>query len=145
MLHLAQAVKLSFLRDFITTPDFRTTAEATFFSVSGLIPDVFHLKEEDTSDYTRKLFQRWQEIKSSYDGRTFRETDWHFFQLRPQNFPTVRIAGGVLLVERLLKQTLIPPTVKIISEIHKPEILIQNLRNLLIVSAEGYWKKSLCL
>ncbi|MFA6598778.1 MAG: DUF2851 family protein [Ignavibacteriaceae bacterium] len=140
MLHLAQAVKLSFLRSFITSADFRITAEATYFSVSGLIPDVLHLKEEDTSDYTRKLYQRWQEIKSSYDGQTFRETDWHFFQLRPQNFPTIRIAGGVLLVEQLLKQTLIPSIVKKIFEIHKPEFLIQNLRNLLIVRAEGYWK-----
>jgi len=140
MRRLAQAVPLSFLHDFITTSDFHITAEATYFSVSGLIPDVLHLKDEDTSDYTRKLFQRWQEIKSSYDGQTFRETDWHFFQLRPQNFPTIRIAGGVLLVDQLLKQVLIPPIIKKISEIYKPETLIQNLRNLLIVRAEGYWK-----
>ncbi len=139
MLHLAQAVNLTFLRNFISNNDFRTCAEAAYFSIGGLIPDVLNLKEEDTSEYTRKLFQKWQDIKCKYDGQTFQETDWHFFQLRPQNFPTIRLAGGAVLVERLLKQSLIPPIVKKITEIHKPEILIQNLRNLLVVKAEGYW------
>lgn len=140
MLHLAQAVDLPFLRKFIARDDFRTVAESAFFSVGGLIPDVLNLKEENTSDYTRKLFEYWQQIKNSYDGKTFNETDWHFFQLRPQNFPTVRIAGGAVLVERLLKQSLISQIIKKINEIHKPQILIQVLRNMLVVKAEGYWQ-----
>jgi len=140
MLRLAQAVDLPFLRNFIEQNDFRTNVAAAYFSVGKLLPDVLSLKEEDTSEYTRKLFQKWQEIKSQYDGQTFRETDWQFFKLRPQNFPTIRIAGGVFLVERLLKQALIPPIMKKLNDIHKPEILIQSLRNLFVVKAEGYWK-----
>jgi len=140
MLHLAQAVDLPFLRKFVDRDDFRMVAEASFFSIGGLIPDVLNLKEEDTSDYTRKLFENWQQIKEKYDGKTFSETDWHFFQLRPQNFPTVRIAGGAVLVERLLKQSLISQIIKKINEIHKPQILIQVLRNMLVVKAEGYWQ-----
>ncbi|MDP3149067.1 MAG: DUF2851 family protein [Ignavibacteria bacterium] len=140
MQHLAQAVNLTFLRNFIDQPDFRTKAEAAYFSVGGLIPDVLQLKEENTSEYTRKLFQTWQEIRSLYDGETFHETEWHFFQLRPQNFPTVRIAGGVVLVEHLLKHSLIAQIIKKINEIHKPSVLIQVLRNMLVVKADGYWK-----
>jgi len=140
MLQTAQAVDLPFLRGYIDFNDFRITAEAALFSVGGLIPDVLHLKEEDTSEYSRKLFETWNKIKSDYDGQTFSETDWHFFQLRPQNFPTVRLAGGVVLVERILKHGLIAMIFKKITEIHKPEILIQNLRNLLVVRADGYWK-----
>ena len=140
MLHLAQSVDLPFLRIFIEHEDFRTKAEAALFAVGGLMPDVLNLKEENTSDYTRKLFNNWQQIKQLYDGKTFNETEWHFFQLRPQNFPTVRLAGGVVLVERLLKDSLISKIIKKINEIHKPKILIQVLRNMLVVKAEGYWK-----
>ena len=140
MLHLAQSVNLEFLRHFTDQDDFCMAAESVYFSVGGLLPDVLNLKEEHTSEYTRKIFQKWQEIKNSYDGRIFSETDWHFFQLRPQNFPTVRIAGGVFLVERILKQNLISGIFKKMNEIHKPEVLIQILRNLLIVKADGYWK-----
>ena len=140
MLRLAQSVDIHFLQKFADENDFRVVAEAAFFSVGGLLPDVLNLKEEDTSDYTRKLFQRWNEIKINYNGRSFCESDWHFFQLRPQNFPTIRIAGGVVLLEQILKQNLIATIIKKINEIHKPEILIQNLRNLLIVKAAGYWK-----
>jgi len=140
MMRLAQAVDLSYLRNYTDFSNFRLYAESILFSVGGLLPDVMNLKEEETSEYTRKLYDTWKKIQTGYDGATFTETDWHFFQLRPQNFPTIRIAGGVVLVERILKNSLINVLIKKITEIHKPEVLIQNLRNQLVVKAEGYWK-----
>lgn len=140
MMRLAQSANLNFLRNFIDHEDFRLIAEAAYFSIGGLIPDVLNLKEEDTSEHTRKLFQKWQDIKLRYDGQIFAETSWHFFQLRPQNFPTIRIAGGVVLVERLIKHSMISQMIKKISEIHQPQIVLPMLRNMFMVKAEGYWK-----
>ena len=39
---------------------------------------------------------------NKYDSGILNKNNWNFFKLRPQNFPTIRIAAGARLLERIV-------------------------------------------
>ena len=125
---------------FNSDNNFSITVESILFNVSGLMPEVRNLPEEEVSEYTMNLFKRWEELGKLYDGEKYDETDWHFFRTRPQNFPTIRIAGGAKYIEMILKQNMIGNIIKKIEEIRSTKVLISSLRSLMIVKARGFWK-----
>ncbi|RKY97109.1 MAG: hypothetical protein DRQ13_05085, partial [Ignavibacteriae bacterium] len=65
---------------------------------------------------------------------------WNFFKLRPQNFPTVRIAGGGRIIRRLIKNELFRNIITLFTEEHKQRKIVSMLRNMIIVNAKGYWR-----
>ncbi len=140
MRKLAQTANVEFLTKLNEMNSFIASAESALFNIAGLIPDVRSLPVSETSDYTKELAKNWLEIREFYDGEKFDETDWQFFRLRPQNFPTIRIAGGVRILNELLNGKLISVIIKKITEIRKPEVLINSLRTLFIIKANGYWR-----
>ena len=93
------------------------------------------------SDYTKQLAGQWENISKIYDGKTYEETQWHFFKMRPQNFPTVRIAGGVHIIYTLLYGGLLQNLVKKIDEIRNLGVLINSLRSLFVIRSSGFWQK----
>jgi len=142
MVKLTQAVPISFI-ERLDIPDHEVvdTLEAMYFSVSGLIPDTAGLKDEHTIAYVRKVSEHWVQVKDRYKGAKFDSTDWHFFKLRPQNFPTLRIAAGARLTKKILHEDLISSIMKKFYEIHNYTVLKNALRTLLIIKGDGYWKK----
>jgi len=140
MLKLARSINLNFIFEN-TKPNNFIELESLFFNVSGLLPEVKNLPKEEASDYTKKLSEEWERIGKLYDSEKFSETDWHFFRLRPQNFPTIRIMGGVQYVNMILYQNFIGVIICKIEEINNPKILVNSIRSMLIVKSEGYWKK----
>ncbi len=140
MVKLAQYADLAFLKSVTDNNNFSDVAEAVLYKVSGLLPEVKNLPNEDISDYTRKLFDRFEEIKQQYTGEYLDETDWHFFKQRPPNFPTIRIMGGIVFLDSLVTYNSISIIIKKITEIRKPEILINSLRSFFIIKADGYWR-----
>lgn len=142
MVKLTQAVPISFIGSLeIPANEFVDTLEALYFSVSGLIPDTAGLKDENTIAYARKISEHWVQMQDHYKGEKFDSTDWHFFKLRPQNFPTLRIAAGARLAKKILHEDLISSIMKKFYEIHNYTVLKNALRTLLIIKGEGYWKK----
>lgn len=139
MRKLAQTVNLEFLKSFKKQPNLLTIYESILFNIAGLLPDVQNLEEEHTSEYTRKLFEEWIRIRARYNGKIFNSDSWHFFRLRPQNFPTVRLAAGAELLYRIVYKDLIKTIVKKIKHINSSTTLLNCLRNLLVVKAEDYW------
>jgi hypothetical protein len=139
-LKLAQMVNMNFLYLFESNPDLNETLESIYFNISGLMPDINKISDENTSDYTRKIFQKWIDNRDKYLGKTLNESDWHFFRIRPQNFPTLRIAGGVRLVNKILTKNLIGNILKKFEEIRDTQTIINSVRNLLIVKSSTYWK-----
>ena len=139
---MAESVPITFLYSLqIPQDELIETVEALFFSVSGLIPDTNTLKDKETIAYVRKTMEIWLKYKDAYDGQTFDATEWHFFKLRPQNFPTIRIAAGARLVKRIMRDDLIPSIMKKFYEIHNFTVLKNSIRTLLITKGDGYWKK----
>ena len=140
LLKLAQAVDINFLTKLDVKNDFKLSIESILFNVSGLMPEVRNLPKDDVSDYTMSLFELWKNLNKFYDGEKFDEADWHFFRTRPQNFPTIRIAGGVRYLEMIFKENLIANIITKIDQIQKIPVLIKSLQGLMIIKSEGFWK-----
>jgi hypothetical protein len=113
--------------------------ESILFNISGLIPDNNKISDEETSTYIRSLLENWSQIRIKYDGERYEQTDWNFFRLRPQNFPTVRLAAGSRILYSILQKNLINQLIRLFKENSDITKLIAKLRNLLIIKAEGYW------
>lgn len=141
MRRLAEAADIRFFNTLIDNEDFVSVAESVLYNVSGLIPDVESLPDEETTEYSRTIYQQWRKIGNKYDGRTFHSVNWHFFKLRPQNFPTIRIAGGARLLNRLLKENMVENIIALFKRTNNPRRLASDLRTLFMVKAQGFWKK----
>jgi hypothetical protein len=138
--NLAKAVNLKFLYELERTNNFKMFIESSLFNVSGIIEKKYSSLDEQTAEYLRTLTEIWSGIKDKYDGPYFNNTKWHFFRLRPQNFPTVRIAGGSRIINRLMKDNLLEKIMLTFSEGDKPKKIVTMLRDLLIVKADGFWR-----
>lgn len=140
MFNLAKSIPVDYLKKFTSEDNFNMIIESALFNVSGLIPDVTKLPDEETIEYIRQLKEIWANLKYKYDGKIFHAAQWHFFKLRPQNFPTIRIAGGGRLVYKLLRENLFYKILKIIKRPADDKKIISDIRNLLIIKSEGYWQ-----
>ncbi len=140
MLKLAQSANIDFILRLGDDADTLSRLESALFNISGLAPDVQKLPAEKVSEYTKKIAAEWTTIKRLYDGQMLSETDWHFLQLRPLNFPTIRIAGGARLLYSIVYQNLIGVMIKKLSEIRSINVLLNSLKSLLITKSSGFWK-----
>lgn len=140
MVRLAQSLNLDALEKFKSGDRIRYF-ESLFFNVSGLAPDPRGLPETEVSDYSRRLYSDWEKLRNSFDGEILSETDWHFFRLRPRNFPTIRIAAGVRIIESIIIGDLIGGLIRKIKLITAADKNLKDLRKPFIIEAEGYWKE----
>jgi hypothetical protein len=140
MFNLAKYANIKYLKKFNSENELQFIIESVLFNVSGLIPDVSKLPDEETIEYVRKLKETWANLKYKYDGKFCNSVQWHFFKLRPQNFPTIRLAGGCRIVYKLLHEDLFSRILKIIKRPEDTKKLISDLRNLMIVKSGGYWQ-----
>ncbi len=114
--------------------------EAALLSIGGLMPEVNEIPDEETSEYIRKCVDSWSSEKSKYDSKYFNKTDWHFFKLRPQNFPTVRLAAGARILEKIICKNYFNQLLNIFKVDNQPQKIITQLRNELVIKADGYWQ-----
>ncbi len=139
MLRIAKAVNVAFLNNYRTAENFDTITESVLFNVSGLVPQKVTFKEEATSEYVRNLIEIWNSIRDKYDGAVFSKADWNFFKSRPQNFPTIRLCGGGLLISHILLSDVFKSLINYFNEERTVKDANVILRNYLITDARGYW------
>lgn len=98
--------------------------EALLFGQSGLLPE----KMSDT--YTNALIREYMHLQLKYNIRPMPKHWWKFMRLRPNNFPTIRIAqlAGLFFRQQQLFRLCIETND------------ISELRKLFDVPASGYWK-----
>ena len=75
MRRLAEAADIRFFNEFINEEEFVLIAETVLYNVAGLVPEVESLPDEETTEYTRKIYQQWKKIGSKYDGGSFHATN----------------------------------------------------------------------
>jgi hypothetical protein len=63
-----------------------TQIDAILYGSAGFLKD---LRFKD--DYIDKLKNEWKTLNKKFD-EVLNKADWHFFRLRPANFPTIRLA-----------------------------------------------------
>jgi len=136
MLNLAQAAGISYLKTAASKEDAIMWISANLFHIAGLVPE----EKPNSDDYIKELHQKWCFVKNKYDGRVLNESQWHFFKLRPQNFPTIRIAGGAVILNRIIFEDMLAVLLKKFDEINNPNVLSRILKSMFIIKAEGYWK-----
>ncbi len=137
MLKLSHAAEIKFLKSIENIS--AEKIESVLLHISGLMPAVPEIPDEETSHYMRKCLDDWSAVKSKYDSQIFNKNDWHFFKLRPQNFPTVRIAAGARFAERLIKNDQFNRLLKIFKDGTEKQKTISHLRNELVIKGDGYW------
>ncbi|HLG33230.1 MAG TPA: DUF2851 family protein [Ignavibacteriaceae bacterium] len=140
MLKLAKAVNVKFLSHYKNEESFHQLIESALFNVSGLIPNKKNFDEEESSGYIRQLTEDWNKIRNKYDGPLLKSENWHFFKLRPANFPTIRISGGAKILVTLIQKDLFKNLIDLIKNEEDTGTLTYNIRNLIIMKEEGFWQ-----
>ena len=137
MLKLSKAVDIKF---FKTIDDLnKEKIESILFHISGMFPNVVDIANEETSEYMRNSLDLWMAIKNNYDSGLLNKNEWNFFKLRPQNFPTIRIAAGARLLEKIIIHEQFIRIINIFKQNSDINKLITKLRNEIIIKGEGYW------
>ncbi|RMD48264.1 MAG: DUF2851 family protein [Ignavibacteria bacterium] len=136
MLKLSRLVNFDFIDKLGHDGELKDRLHSAFYYIGGLVPD--NLNGENK--YETIIKDNWENIKRIYDGMVMDETEWHFFKLRPQNFPTIRIAGGIELLYKILNEDFVPTLINKFTELRKPSILIGVLRSMFITKSFGYWQ-----
>jgi len=140
MVELAKAANINFLKKIETDGVLVDKYEALLFYISGLIKSTSKITTNEAKEYIERIMLNWNAIKPFYDGKYMEGSTWHFFRLRPQNFPTIRIAGGARLLKEIIHGNLINVIAKKIIEINNLKVLINSLRSLFVIKSDGFWK-----
>lgn len=140
MTTLAQHANVGFLSKIEDDGVLIQKYESALYNVSGLIPPDKKTADDATRKYLEVMDIHWNSIRAYYDGKILDSEQWHFFRLRPQNFPTIRIAAGARFLKTLLHGNLINVIAKKITEIHNITVLINSMRSLFVIKSDGFWK-----
>lgn len=141
-LKLAKNLPLHYFKD--TVPSSHDEAvlhyEALFFGAAGLLPPSSAMNDAESKVRVHQLKQLWKEFSAQYRGVQMNEGEWQFFRLRPDNFPTVRLAGAARLVQRFVSTNVF----KAIIQTTKNQELratnaVNSLQSLFIVDADDFW------
>lgn len=139
MIKLSRYANLNFLRKVNSNENIVISYESSLLFISGIAGKY---AEKNLGDpYIRKITETWHSVRTFYDGNTLNEREWHFYKMRPQNFPTLRVAGGARIVDSILNKELISVLVKKFTEINSDSVLINSVRNCFLQKAEGFWEK----
>jgi len=120
--------------------------QAAFFGVAGLLPSQGGKRakfDEETEEYLSKIEMLWKSFLPQFrDGRMSGE-QWEFFRIRPENFPTKRIAGMSYILSNCGGMSLLAmflPTF-VAAKHASPLQRSRKLRDMLMPRASGYWTR----
>lgn len=111
--------------------------QALILGTAGLLPSQrAKAKQKPLADAgAKELEQIWQAMNLV---NTLSETDWCFFRVRPDNFPTRRLIALSYLLSKYHKSGLLQGSLKLVAEAAKESshhLLIDGLT----ISSQGYW------
>ncbi len=135
---LARNAALDFLRQNSGIEELR--ADAILFGVAGLLPKARVDFDGDSIEYCAKLDAVWQSIRRNYRREFVDSSEWLFFKLRPQNFPTIRIAGAGRLVSGWLIEHTCGDTMREAFDGRNSDFA-EVWRKKLVIPARDYWSR----
>ena len=144
MLNLAHRLPLQIL-EFIAQskiPDEECLArqQALLLGTAGLLPSQRpNRRQEPYDEWTGKLERLWS---SSYQTNAMSCDAWHLFKVRPNNFPTHRIAAISYLILHYREKGILAEIINKIKEVPW-EKGYRQLETELLVTAKGYWASHL--
>jgi hypothetical protein len=157
-IELARRLPLVLILSFLPKQDINSPLEggrgvsahwiqALLFGVSGLLPETPGVQNSvcpETEKYLTELLSLWEMLAPCLDVKPMKPEEWHFFRLRPSNFPTRRLAALSYLILNYRAQPLFESYLQLFKLISAhPERITQSARLLertLEIPATGYWK-----
>lgn len=120
--------------------------QALFFGCAGLLPSQNRIPVDGFSaeeyDFIHSLETQWREIHHRTGAATMRGYDWQFFRLRPQNFPTRRLAGAAKLMLRFHRNGFLESILKTLqTNSQNIKRMLFELEKQFVVPDFGFWKK----
>jgi hypothetical protein len=140
MKKLAELADLNFLRKIGTDDNFLVKLQAVLFRISGLFEKAAASEDENINSYQQKLEKSWNDLNGLYDSDYLDETDWQFFRMRPQNFPTIRIAAGSYFLSEILTKNFVSHLINLVGQNMPISEMIKKIRGLFIVRSFGFWR-----
>ena len=118
--------------------------DAYLFGTAGLLPSQTNIDlnsfSADDRSYVVDLETFWQEFPHKNKIKPLKTESWLFFRLRPQNFPTRRLAAASIFVLRFLNEGFVGSFEKLIKNCNQnPKLATQELVNSLKVEATDFW------
>ena len=114
------------------------TLQAMLFGAAGFLTSKKLVDDVESRQYLRNLKKVWREIRRNYRKEILHEADWQFFRLRPQNFPTVRLAAMSYLLHKFLRREWMREIIQTLkNQGSTTKEKLQTLQSLLSVEGEG--------
>ena len=120
--------------------------EAILFRVSGLLPDIHSLRDQQSKIRLHQLQTAWKNLNAGPEMIQLRSVElmhaaeWTFSPTRPANFPTARIAAASFLLGRIVYRQLLTHIVTIMNGAHSsPEEKLEHLLSLLAIDEDPFW------
>ncbi len=150
--NLAQKLPVEALWDYLWNDPSniaRSKAESYLMGAAGLLPSQSVANETafdaEIQSIVDEMDNYWQDFPLRQKINHLNAEEWRFFRLRPQNFPTRRIAAGAVYVLRFLNDGFVNSIEKIVSSIEKQRTNAgRELVKLFCVEADGFWREHYC-
>jgi hypothetical protein len=126
----------------------RTKCEAYLLGAAGLLPFQSAgrvLTEPELQQYVIEAERHWLDFPENKRTECLKAEAWQFFRLRPQNFPTRRIAGAAVIVMKFIGDGFVPVLRKALAQLeHQPQNANREIEKLFIVMSHGFWARHYC-
>ncbi len=142
-LRLARSVRLDQVKTIGEqfSPDNQLPAvEAFLFGAAGLLKLDLRRADPESKHYVRERRSIWKDIQSKYHGETLHRADWQFFRLRPENFPTVRLAAAARLIPRMSPKDFFRSIIQTVKNRDREvKDRFNSLESMFVVHADEFW------
>jgi hypothetical protein len=139
-LTLGQTVRLDQLRQY-NLKDTQSMM-ALLFGAAGLLPSTRTLQDKESRSYVRSLRRRSKELRHLLTSGSIHEGEWLFFRLRPNNFPTARLAAMCFLLPKLFGEGTFKHLIGVFNtHAMSGHERIQSLLALFSLQADPFWQR----
>ena len=114
-------------------PETDTTRQALLLGIAGLLPCQRHRSVKGSE--ANKLDKIWQSLGIA---ETMKESDWCFFRVRPDNFPTRRLIALSYLTSRYSSSGLLHGVMRLVKKSPRGDEY-RWLENSFALFCQGYW------
>ncbi|MFZ5519362.1 MAG: DUF2851 family protein [Candidatus Zhuqueibacterota bacterium] len=136
------------MREFQMDPDAEPLYAplALLIGAAGLLPsqdpscDWRKVKDNETQEYVPRLEKIWQAYSARLGLKPMDKNEWQFFRMRPNNFPTRRLAGASAILRQFYQWGILEKLIPIVEGIKdNPTALVKELEQCFICKTSGYW------
>jgi len=138
----SQFLKLSAELDFDRMKKYCSSLrdyESVIFGTAGFLENL-----KIKSDYISELKEQREYLKKKMKFQEMDRAEWMFFRLRPQNFPTLRLAYAAALCMEIIENDFLPRIINSFrNSLHASKNILKSSGNILSgVKVSDYWKKN---